>query len=152
MRVSYTPHSEQFWASHFAQRGGSISPFEGYAYQRGGGLGNIFKSLLRVVLPMAKSAGKTIGKQALKSGANAAADILEGRDPAEALLSHGRHGAARMVRKAAGQKKKKKKQTGKGVGKRPTQRKVFKGRITRKQQAPKKKGNKRTKKDILGEF
>ncbi len=136
-----------------------MSPFRGYAYQRGAGLGSIFKSLLRVVLPVAKSAGKAIGRQGLRSGIAAAGDILEGRNVGDALASHARAGAANLARKAGksvGRPKKrgqKKKQRGAGLGRRPQGKTVLKGGICKKTASKKQKGRKKgVKTDALGTY
>ena len=50
--------------------------FNGAAFQRGYGLGNIFASLGKAILPLVKSGAKAIGKQALKSGVAFASDVL----------------------------------------------------------------------------
>ena len=77
-------------ATQFHQRGYGI--YRGRALQRGHGLGGIFKSLFRMAAPVLKKAGKkalrTVGKRALKAGANALTDIAEKRaSPKEALKS-----------------------------------------------------------------
>ena len=74
----------------FHQRGYGI--YRGRALQRGHGLGGIFKSLFRMATPILKKVGKkalrTVGKRALKAGANALTDIAEKRaSPKEAVKS-----------------------------------------------------------------
>ena len=154
MRVQFTPQSDAYWRAHFGQRGGALSPFQGYAFQRGAGFGSVFRGLLRAVMPLARSAGR----QVLRSGAHAAADILDGRPVKESLLAHGRRGAARVVRRAArkvGIKRKRRasdkvpllgKQRGRGLGRRPAKRINTAGRLT------KRKGKRQKKKDILGVY
>ena len=70
------------------QVGSGLSGFEGMRYQRGAGLGNIFKKFYSWILPIfkthalpaIKSGAKTIGKEAIKSVANFANDAFEGQD------------------------------------------------------------------------
>ncbi len=85
------------WDNFFhVQSGGG---FTGYHYQRGGlGLGSLFSGLLKTVLPVAKSAGKAIAKQALSTGLNVASDVIEGRDPKQSLEQHGRQATAQLIR------------------------------------------------------
>ena len=77
-------------ATRVHQRGYGI--YRGRALQRGHGLGGIFKGLFRMAAPLLKKAGKkalrTVGKRALKAGANALTDIAEKRaTPKQALKS-----------------------------------------------------------------
>ncbi len=58
MRVQYTPVSEKQWLDHIQKGAG----FKGVPYQRGTGLGSVFRSLFRAILPIAKGAGKAVGK------------------------------------------------------------------------------------------
>jgi len=70
------------------QVGSGLSGFEGSRYQRGAGLGNIFKKFYNWILPIfkthalpvIKSGAKTIGKEAVKTAANFANDAFDGED------------------------------------------------------------------------
>ena len=42
--------------------GSSYTPFVGLPYQRGAGIGSIFRSLLRFLIPIGREAGKAILK------------------------------------------------------------------------------------------
>lgn len=97
MRVQYVPVTEKEWVLHF-QRG---SGFSGSAYQRGAGLGSIFRSLFRAILPVAKSAGRAIGKRALKAGAEIATDLINGQSPEQTVKRRGRQAATDLLEKAA---------------------------------------------------
>ena len=70
--------------------GGGIPFFAGSRRQFGGG---IFGSLARLVLPTATRALKTIGKSALTVGKNVAADVLQGRNIADAFIDHSKQEA-----------------------------------------------------------
>ena len=61
--------------------------FSGAAFQRGYGLGNIFASLGKAILPLVKSVAKTIRKQALKNGVAFASDVLAGKNVKQAALN-----------------------------------------------------------------
>lgn len=150
MRVAFVPQSGEFWRSQLLQQGGGPG-FAGYSFQRGSGIGGILRGLMRFIMPAARSAGKVIGRQLLKSGASAATDILAGDDPREALIRHGTTGARKLLKKGA-RKAAKKLQKGKGIGRRPggARRTINKKRVAKKR--PPKKGKKRGKKakDALG--
>ena len=92
MRVRYVPVSEKQWIAHI-QKGG----FLGTPYQRGAGLGSIFRSLFRAILPVAKSAGRAIGKRALQAGADVATDLVAGKDFKDTLKSRGKEATGDLL-------------------------------------------------------
>ena len=75
--------------------------FRGMPYQRGAGIGSIFRSLWRFLLPIGRKAGEAIGRQGLESGVHILSDVLEGRNPREAAIDHGRVGARKLLDKAS---------------------------------------------------
>ena len=135
MRVHYQPNSAAQWAKQYQQGSG----FDGQSYQRGGGLGNIFRGIMRVVFPLLKSAGKAVGKEALRAGAHIASDIVAGDDPVNSIQRHTKQSIANQLNRGVSRLQK-----GKGLGKRP--RKSIKGTAIPLKRAKK---TKRTK-DILG--
>ena len=142
MRVIYIPIAEKVWLSNLQQRGHG---FSGERFQRGYGLGAIFGPLLRTILPVVKGVGKAVGKQALRTGAAVASDVLQGGNFKEAVKARGKQGVKRLVRKAVRAVK----QRGRGLGvrTRATPLKSIKGkkkpakRVTRKR---------KTRRDALG--
>ncbi|MCP4652599.1 MAG: hypothetical protein GY858_04365 [Candidatus Omnitrophica bacterium] len=119
------PSGGKQWEQFFQYQEGA--GFHGDPYQRGFGLASIFSGIFRKVLPIAKTAGKSLPKQALNTGLNVASDVIEGRDIGESLEEHGRQSAANLIRRshaALGTKTRKPKkkvykgrrQTGKGLG------------------------------------
>jgi len=130
------------------QVGGAPAAFRGYPYQRGSGLGSIFKGLLRFVLPFAKQAGQAIGREALSTGVNVARDVLEGENAISALEKHGRTGAKNLVEKGSA-KLMAKLHKGGAIGSAPS-RKVISGCLSKKA-APKKK-KRASKKDFIGTY
>jgi len=84
------------------QYGYGMPIYIGGKYQRGHGLGNIFGSLFRSALPMLKSVGKKIGKQALTSGARFASDIIGGDDFKTAAKRRAKEGGLSFLRDVAG--------------------------------------------------
>lgn len=65
-----------------------MSVYSGAQWQRGYGLGSVFGSLLRAAVPVLKSTGKSLAKQALKTGTETgialAQDALRGRNMKQA--------------------------------------------------------------------
>lgn len=79
------------------QRGYGMSIYRGNALQRGHGLGGLFKGLFKLAAPIirrtavrvGKKALKTVGKRALKAGANVLTDIADKKaTPKEAIIKH----------------------------------------------------------------
>lgn len=113
MRTPYIPLTEKQWLTHL-QSGHGLDMYRGGRFQRGYGLGGIFGSLLRTVMPIVKSVGKTIGRQALRTGAAVASDVLHGGDVGEALKTHGRVAIRKLKKKGVSALQK-----GRGLGTRP---------------------------------
>jgi uncharacterized protein YidB (DUF937 family) len=92
--------------------------FIGSAWQRGSGqvgygIGGLFKSLARTIMPMVKSGAKTLGKAALNTGANVLGDVLSGKNVKEAAKSRVNETADALKQKAVN-KFQKFQQTGNG--------------------------------------
>lgn len=97
---------KQYYLSQ-AQRGGGAY-FSGKLFQqgygqRGRGIGSILGGLFKRALPFLSSASKTIGKAALKTGANVLADTVEGRDFGNSLRNRMRETSGELKRNAANQ-------------------------------------------------
>ena len=103
MRVRYEPEDVKFWtevllqAAQSNQFGSGIPGFSGLRYQRGSGLGSFFSGLFRLALPIIKSAGRTIGKQALASGASIMKDLSSGREPSHVFKERGREALGSLL-------------------------------------------------------
>ena len=54
---------EQYYVDQAKQKGGNLPAFQGARFQRGYGLGSIFKGLFRWVMPHLQQGAKVIGKQ-----------------------------------------------------------------------------------------
>ena len=65
---------------HYVQKGGGFPVYIGAGGQRGHGIGGIFSNLAKMAIPLLKRAAKTAGRQILKSGAQFAGDLLEGKN------------------------------------------------------------------------
>ena len=64
--------------------------FRGSAWQQGYGLGGLFRSVARAVMPMVKSRAKALGKIALNAGANLLGDVASGKNLKEAAKARGK--------------------------------------------------------------
>jgi hypothetical protein len=126
---------------------GPIHVYRGLEYQRGAGLGSLFRTLLRIVLPIAKSVARGVGKEALHTVAGLAEDVSQGANLQDAATKHLKAGAKRAVRRGA--IKIAQAMDGEGLGFTPRSRKLVKKSINR---AQKRKATKRKpkKKDTLG--
>ena len=95
--VAYHPEGIEFWSS-FLQTGNGMPAFVGVPYQRGRGLGSLFRRLFRFAMPLLKSAAKAVGKEALHTTANIATDLAKGvTNPTEVLKSRGREAASNLA-------------------------------------------------------
>ena len=81
--------------------GSSYTPFVGLPYQRGAGIGSIFRSLLRFLIPIGREAGKAIGRQGLESGVRVMSGVLDGQDLRQSLEHEGRTGLKNLLDKAS---------------------------------------------------
>jgi hypothetical protein len=80
------PHHCQAKAYHdyyLHQAGRGYPVYVGTRYQRGHGLGSIFGSLFKSVVPLLKRGAKTLGREAFK----AASDVMEGQNVTQAAQS-----------------------------------------------------------------
>ena len=130
MRTYYHPESTDFWLHLLVdqQYGSGYPHFVGTPYQRGGGIGSFFRGLFRAVAPIMKSVGKTVGKEALRAGANILADTAQGRNVGESLKEHGRTALGSALREA-GNIVQKGGQVGRGIG---TRKRLKRTHITKK--------------------
>jgi len=83
--------------------GGGSFVFKGMPYQRGAGIGSVFRSLFRYLLPLGRKAGEAIGRQGLESGIHVLSDVLDGRNLQDSAIQHGREGARNLLNKASAQ-------------------------------------------------
>lgn len=101
MHANYVPPSEKFWIDFFTSQAQQGAGFTGVQYQRGAGIGNLFRQVWRFLLPAAASASKVLGREALAAGANFASDVLAGTAPKKSLKKHGKVAAANLLTKMA---------------------------------------------------
>lgn len=98
MHVLYDPDKED-WSSYFSRQGGS-GYYEGLPLQRGYGIGSIFGSLFRFLLPIAKSVGKEIGREGISLGSRLLGDIAQGQNVKESLVRESKDSLKTLVKKA----------------------------------------------------
>ena len=106
MRSVYCCNSASY-EKYYLDQIGHGQYFSGVAFQRGYGLGNIFASLGKAILPLVKSGAKAIGKQALKSGVAFASDVLAGKNVKQAALERTKQAGSTLWRQATAPKKRK---------------------------------------------
>jgi hypothetical protein len=70
------------------QRGGNITCYRCAGFQRGYGIGGIFKSLARYVIPLFKQGAKVVGKRALQAATEVGQDVLQGKNVRESVKTH----------------------------------------------------------------
>ena len=83
MKKLYTPNHklyEEYYLNQAKQKGGNLPAFHGSRFQRGYGLGSIFKGLFRWALPHLQQGAKVLGKKALQTGVQVAQDVLAGEN------------------------------------------------------------------------
>ena len=63
---------------HFLRQqcGGNIAGYRGARFQRGYGIGGIFKSLARYAIPLFKQGAKVVGKRALQAATEVGHDVI----------------------------------------------------------------------------
>lgn len=83
--------------------GAAYPVFTGMPYQRGagGGIGSVFRSLWRFILPIGRQVSAAVGRQGLESGARVLSNLLDGKELKETLVSEGRSGLKNLLDKAS---------------------------------------------------
>ena len=88
MKKFHTPNHklyEQYYVNQAKQKGGNLPAFHGARFQRGYGLGSIFKGQFRWAMPHLQEGAKVIGRKALQTGVNVAQDVLDGDNIKKAI-------------------------------------------------------------------
>ena len=88
---------------------GGAAAFTGLPFQRGAGIGSVFRSLWRFLIPLGREAGMEIGRQGLVSGVRALSSALDGdKNLSTALADEGKAGLKMLLDKASNNLDKKK--------------------------------------------
>ena len=115
MRVKYCCDAKAYENYYLSQVGHGMPYFAGARVQQGYGLGNLFSSIAKSVLPLVKKGAKTLGKQVLQSGVDFASDVLQGKNVKQAAIDQAKAAGTNLLqagqrnRKAAPRKVQKKK-------------------------------------------
>ena len=83
MKKFYTPNHkfyEVYYLNQARQKGGNLPALHSARFQRGYGLGSIFKGLFRLAMPHLQQDAKVLGKKALQMGVQVAQDVLAGEN------------------------------------------------------------------------
>ena len=91
MRHTYTPDTSGAMGYYLRnQNGGAMNYFHGARIQRGYGLGNLFKSVARFVVPLFKQGARAVGKKALETGLAVGGDIIAGKNAKQSIKTRGK--------------------------------------------------------------
>ncbi|GFY51155.1 uncharacterized protein TNIN_291031 [Trichonephila inaurata madagascariensis] len=82
------------------QIGSDLTHDKGINFQKGYGIGGIFRRLFRAALPFLVKGGKTIGKEVLMTGSRVASDVLSGENFKEAVKTRSRESGKKLAQKA----------------------------------------------------
>jgi len=124
MFVPYQCCEKSFEDYYTNQSGNGLNYYQGATYQKGYGIGGLFRSLFRVAIPLFKSGAKAIGKQMLKSGVDLVNDVAQGVDVQTAAKQRLKEAGKVLANKAttkvrtmigSGKKNKKRKQSKRGI-------------------------------------
>lgn len=78
-----------FKSYYLNQAGNGLPYFQGSPYQRGYGLGGIFRNIFKWVMPIVREhafpIAKSVGKELFRTATNVAQDTLNGNDPKESV-------------------------------------------------------------------
>ena len=122
MRVKYCCDAKAYENYYLSQVGHGMPYFAGARVQQGYGLGNLFSSIAKRVLPLVKKSAKTLGKQVLQSGVEFASDVLHGKNAKQAAIDQARAAGSNLLQ-AAQQKIGKRKAAPRKVQKKKVQKK-----------------------------
>ncbi|GFW99436.1 uncharacterized protein TNCV_3007381 [Trichonephila clavipes] len=82
------------------QIGSGLTHYKGINFQKGYGIGEIFRRLFRAALPFLVKGGKTIGKEVLMTGSRVASDVLSGENFKEAVKTRSKEIGKKLAQKA----------------------------------------------------
>ena len=101
MKKIHTPDSELYEKYYTNQAGGTLATFHGTRIQRGYGLGGILRGMFNWLLPHAKTAAKTIGNEALRTGVGVTQDVMQGQDFQSSIKSRAANSVRGLAKRAA---------------------------------------------------
>ena len=95
MHVVFNPDMVD-WNVHLVQTGGGAY-FVGVPYQRGAGIGSVFRSIFRFLMPMIKSAGKELGREGLATSARVLGNLAQGQDLRSSVVNETSEGLKNLI-------------------------------------------------------
>lgn len=104
MKVDYCCNPSRIHSHYQAQAGQGFTYFKG-GRQRGHGLGSLFRSLGRAVLPLVSKGAKAIGRQALSTGVQIAQDVVGGKSLKESAIARGKEAGKSLLHQAVSRKR-----------------------------------------------
>ncbi|KAH7680351.1 hypothetical protein AAVH_41275 [Aphelenchoides avenae] len=84
----------------FPYQRGSGAYFAGFPYQRGAGIGTVFGTIFRFLLPLIKSAGREIGREGLATGARILGNLSEGKSTRNAVVEETAQGLKNLINRS----------------------------------------------------
>jgi hypothetical protein len=104
MHVDFDPVKVE-WSSLLesgdGEQFGGYNVFRGVPFQRGSGLGSVFRSFLRYLIPIGKQIGLAVGHEGLRTGNRVLSNVLEGKDLKDTLVSESKAGIKNLLDKAS---------------------------------------------------
>lgn len=100
MKVPYVCCSKKLEDHYASQVGHGLPYYRGISYQKGYGLGGIFRRIFRAALPYIVRGTKTVGKEALVTGSRVMSDVLAGQDIKTAAKNRTKESGKNLAKKA----------------------------------------------------
>ena len=100
MRVKYCCDAKAYGNYYLSEVDYGMPYFAGARVQQGYGLGNLFSSIAKSVLPLVKKGAKTLGKQVLQSGVDFASDVLQGKNVKQAAIDQAKAAGTNLLQAA----------------------------------------------------
>lgn len=101
MYVPYRCCEKSFEDYYCNQTGSGLNYYRGASFQRGYGIGGLFRSLFRAAVPLFKSGAKAVGKQLFHSGVDVLKDVSQGGDVKMAVKRRMKEAGKQLTDKAA---------------------------------------------------
>ena len=80
MFIPYQCCNQSFEDYYAHQTGNGINYYQGVPFQKGYGIGGLFRSLFRAAVPLFKSGAKAVGKQLFHTGVDVLNDVSQGQN------------------------------------------------------------------------
>ena len=97
MRLKYCCDAKAYEYYYLPQVGHGMPYFVGARVQQGYGLGNLFSSIAKSVLPLVKKGAKTLRKKVLQKGVEFASDVLHGKNAKQATIDQARAAGSNLL-------------------------------------------------------